>query len=199
MTAYRPDKAALSSCLLHTAQLPDSHLCRQSVLGWEYFQQLSGQHVMQVQPANDLPKKLSLGERQAMLDGTEYVAAPGKSQGQVGRNPHEGSPLVADGSGVMKDAPHPNAAGLFISFMFSREGQELLVDKAHLRCFHPGIIEPADRVPKSRTKVLTTNPIEQDKAFEEIKAKLRQICRHVIGAGMTCATIPSSSTRAELA
>jgi len=56
MTAYgvRRAKAALSSCFLHTAQLPDSHLCRQSALGLEYFQQLSGQHV---QPANDLPKK----------------------------------------------------------------------------------------------------------------------------------------------
>jgi iron(III) transport system substrate-binding protein len=143
------------------------------LLGWEYFERLSGQHVMQVQSANDPPKKLSLGERQVMVDGTEYVALLAKAKGAPVAivYPSEGSPLVAGGSGVMKDAPHPNAARLFVSFMFSREGQQLLVDKGHLRSFHPDIVEPPDRVPLSRIKVLTTDPIEQDRASEEIKAK----------------------------
>jgi iron(III) transport system substrate-binding protein len=143
------------------------------LLGWEYFEQLSDQRVMQVQSANDPPKKLALGERQVMLDGTEYVALLAKAKGAPVAivYPREGSPLVAGGSGVMGDAPHPNAARLFISFMFSREGQQFLVDKGHLRSFHPDIIEPADRVPLSRIKILTTDPIEQDKASEEIKAK----------------------------
>src|SRR5262245_24513904 len=143
------------------------------LLGWEYFERLGGQRVMQVQSANDPPKKLALGERQVMLDGTEDVALLAKAKGAPVAivYPREGSPLVAGGSGVMRDAPHPNAARLFISFMFSRVGQQFLVDKGHLRSFHPDIIEPADRVPLSRIKVLTTDPIEQDKASEEIKAK----------------------------
>jgi iron(III) transport system substrate-binding protein len=143
------------------------------LLGWEYFERLSGQRVMQVQSANDPPKKLALGERQVMLDGTEYLALLEKEKGAPVAivYPREGSPLVAGGSGVMKDAPHPNAARLFVSFMFSREGQQLLVEKGHLRSFHPDIVEPADRVPLSRIKVLTTDPIEQDKESEEIKAK----------------------------
>jgi iron(III) transport system substrate-binding protein len=143
------------------------------LLGWEYFERLSGQRVMQVQSANDPPKKLALGERQVMLDGTEYVALLAKAKGAPVAivYPREGSPLVAGGSGVMRDGPHPNAARLFISFMFSREGQQFLVDKGHLRSVHPDIIEPADRVPLSRIKALITDPIEQDKASEEIKAK----------------------------
>jgi iron(III) transport system substrate-binding protein len=143
------------------------------LLGWDYFKRLSGQRVMQVQSANDPPKKLALGERQVMFDGTEYVTLLAKAKGAPVAivYPHEGSPLVSGGSGVMNDAPHPSAARLFISFMFSREGQQLLVDKWHLRSFHPDIIEPADRVPLSRIKVLTTDPVEQEKASEEIKAK----------------------------
>jgi iron(III) transport system substrate-binding protein len=143
------------------------------LLGWEYFKQLSGQRVMQAQSANDPPKKLALGERPVMFDGTEYVTLLAKAKGAPVAivYPREGSPLVAGGSGVMKDAPHPNAARLFISFLFSREGQQLLVDMGHLRSFHPNVIEPADRVPLSRIKVLTTDPVEQDKASEEIKAK----------------------------
>jgi iron(III) transport system substrate-binding protein len=143
------------------------------LLGWEYFERLSGQRVMQVQSANDPPKKLALGERPVMLDGTEYVTLLAKAKGAPVAivYPREGSPLVAGGSGIMKDAPHPNAARLFISFLFSREGQQLLVDKGHLRSFHPNVIEPADRVPLSQIKVLTTDPIEQERASEEIKAK----------------------------
>jgi iron(III) transport system substrate-binding protein len=71
----------------------------------------------------------------------------------------------------MKDAPHPNAGRLFISYLFSREGQQLLVDMGELRSFHPDIKEPADRVPLSKIKVLTADPAEQEKAIEEIKRR----------------------------
>src|SRR5437764_10486479 len=41
-------------------------------LGWSYFEQLAKQRVMQVQSANDCPKKVALGERALMADGTEH-------------------------------------------------------------------------------------------------------------------------------
>jgi iron(III) transport system substrate-binding protein len=131
------------------------------VLGWDYFKQLSRQRVMQVQSANDPPKKLALGERPVMFDGTEYITLLLKA---------EGAP-VSGGAAVMKDAPHPNAARLFIGFLFSHEGQQLLVDKGHLRSFHPDIIEPADRTPLAQIKALTVDPRELEKAIEEIKRK----------------------------
>ena len=42
-------------------------------LGWEYFEKLAKQRIMQVQSAADPPKKLALGERAVMADGNEYV------------------------------------------------------------------------------------------------------------------------------
>ena len=41
-------------------------------LGWDYFDKLSKQKVMQVQSSADPPKKLALGERAVMADGNEY-------------------------------------------------------------------------------------------------------------------------------
>src|SRR6478672_6495418 len=38
-------------------------------LGWEYFEKLARQKIMQVQSAADPPKKLALGERSVMADG----------------------------------------------------------------------------------------------------------------------------------
>src|SRR3982075_1633942 len=40
-------------------------------LGWDYFEKLSKQRVMQVQSSTDPPKKMSLGERPIMADGYE--------------------------------------------------------------------------------------------------------------------------------
>ncbi|MCC7345896.1 MAG: extracellular solute-binding protein, partial [Variibacter sp.] len=51
-------------------------------LGWEYFEKLSKQRVMQLQSASDPPKKLSLGERAVQVDGSEYVILQLKEKGQ---------------------------------------------------------------------------------------------------------------------
>jgi len=41
-------------------------------IGWDYFEKLAKQNVMQVQSSADPPKKLELGERSVMADGNEY-------------------------------------------------------------------------------------------------------------------------------
>src|SRR3982075_1175130 len=51
-------------------------------LGWNYFEKLSKQRVMQVQSSTDPPKKLALGERAIMADGNEYNAVLLKEAGQ---------------------------------------------------------------------------------------------------------------------
>src|SRR5215213_9856001 len=43
-------------------------------IGWEYFEKLAKQKIMQVQSSTDPPKKLALGERAVMVDGNEYNA-----------------------------------------------------------------------------------------------------------------------------
>jgi iron(III) transport system substrate-binding protein len=71
----------------------------------------------------------------------------------------------------MKDAPHPNAARLFISFLFSRDGQQLVTDKGGLRSFSPAVKEPHDRPPLAALKLLKADPLEQEAAIDEIKRK----------------------------
>ena len=141
-------------------------------LGWDYFKALGRQHVMQVQSANEAPKKLALGERPLMFDGNEYIPLMLKAQGAPVAIIYasEGTPLCSGAAGVMKDAPHPNAARLFISYFFSRAGQQFLVDN-YLRSFHPDVVEPADRVPLSQIKLLAADPGEQEKAVDEIKRR----------------------------
>jgi iron(III) transport system substrate-binding protein len=142
-------------------------------LGWDYFAKLGQQRVMQVQSSTEPPKKLALGERAVMVDGNEYNVLIDQAKGAPLQivYPTEGTPLIGGMAGMMKDAPHPNAAKLFLLYIFSREGQQLLVDMGDLRSFHPDIKEPATRTPLSKIKVLTANPVEQQKAVDEIKKK----------------------------
>lgn len=129
--------------------------------------------MLQVQSSTEPPKKLALGERPVMIDGNEYntfiLQATGAAIAIV--YPTEGTPLAVGSAGLMKAAPHPQAARLFTSFLFSREGQQLLVDTGGLRSFHPAITEPRDRVPLARIRLLKSDPAEQEKAVEEIKRK----------------------------
>src|SRR5712692_676742 len=142
-------------------------------LGWEYFDKLAKQKVLQVQSSADPPKKLALGERAVMADGNEYNLFQLKEKGEPVEivYPTEGTPLIVGPSGVLKDAPHPNAARLLQSFLFSVEGQQLMVDFGGLRSFHALVKEKAGRKPLREIKLMKDDPAAVEKQADEIKAR----------------------------
>src|ERR1700716_499639 len=83
-------------------------------LGWDYYEKLSKQRVMQVQSSTDPPKKLALGERAIMADGNEYNGVLLKEAGQPVEPvyPTEGTPTVSGPTGIFATAPPPKAARL---------------------------------------------------------------------------------------
>jgi iron(III) transport system substrate-binding protein len=142
-------------------------------LGWDYLKNLGQQHVMQVQSAAEPPKKVAQGERPIAADGGEYFMLQIRDQGGPIEPvyPSEGTPSIPGGTGVMVDAPHPKAARLFVSYLLSREGQQLLVDMAWLRSFHPDVKLKAGMKPLSEIKVMQADPAAQEKAVDDIKRK----------------------------
>lgn len=115
-------------------------------IGWEFFEKLAKQKVMQVQSSTDPPKKLAQGERAVMVDGNEYVLLQVRREGNPVQiiYPKEGTPLIISPSAVMKRAPNPNAARLFQSYLFSLEGQQMLVDVAGMRSYHKQVKDAPD-------------------------------------------------------
>ena len=142
-------------------------------LGWQYFEKLAAQKVMQVQSAADPPKKLALGERAIMADGTEYLLFQLKEKGEPVEivYPTEGTPLIVGPSAVMKNAPNPNAARLATSFMFSLECQQLIVDAGGLRSFHALVKEKPGRTPMRDIKLMKDDPVAVEKQADDIKAQ----------------------------
>lgn len=145
-------------------------------LGWPYLEKLAKQRVMQVQSATEPPRKLAAGERQVMADGSEYVLLALKESGNPVEPiyPTEGTPFITGPSGIMKDAPHPNAARLYQSFVFSREAQQLIVDVGAMRSVHPQVEEKAGRVAFKDIKRLKDDPAAVEAHVEEIKKKYTQ-------------------------
>jgi iron(III) transport system substrate-binding protein len=142
-------------------------------LGWEYFEKLGKQHVLQVQSATEPPKKLALGERPIMADGLEYLLILMKETGNPVEivYPSEGTPFLSGSAAIADKAPHPNAARLLISFLFSRDTQQFMSDVGGLRSFHPDVRLKAGRTPISDIKVMKSDPEAQERETETIKRK----------------------------
>jgi iron(III) transport system substrate-binding protein len=146
-------------------------------LGWDYFEKLAKQRVMQVQSSADPPKKLALGERAVMADGNEYNMFVEKEKGSPVEIVYatEGSPLIVGPNGLFKNAPNPNAARLFQSFCFSPEAQQLIIDVGGLRSLHPQVKEKPGRKPFGEIKKMKDDPAAVEKTSEQIKARYSKL------------------------
>src|SRR5215216_6590720 len=146
-------------------------------LGWEYFEQLAKQRVLQVQSAADPPKKLALGERAVQADGVEYIILADKEAGKPVEPVYatEGSPLIVGPNGIFKQAPNPNAARLFQCFSFSPECQQLIVDHGGLHSAHAQVKEKPGRKPFREIKAMKDDAAGVVRDGEEVKRRYTQI------------------------
>ena len=108
-----------------------------------------------------------------MADGNEYNLIQLKEKGDPVEvvYPTEGTPLIVGPSGVMKDAPNPNAARLLQSFMFSPECQQLMVDVGGLRSFHAQVKDKEGRKPLAEIKLMKDDAAAVEKLADDIKAR----------------------------
>jgi iron(III) transport system substrate-binding protein len=146
-------------------------------LGWSYFEKLAQQRIMQVQSATDPPKKLALGERAIMADGGEYVALQMKEKGDPIEivYPAEGTPLIVGPNAIFKNAPNPNAARLLQSYMFSPEGQQVMIESAGMHSVHALTKEKPGRTPLSQIKLMKDDAEAVERETENLKKRYTQI------------------------
>jgi iron(III) transport system substrate-binding protein len=145
--------------------------------GWQYLEKLAQQRVLQVQSVTEPPKKIAIGERPVMVEGSDYVLFDLQEKGNPVEvvYPTEGTPIIPIPSGILKDAPHPNAARLFQSFLYTLDAQQMLVDIGNARSFHPEIKEKPARKRLKEIKLLRADPAKQLEEVEEIKRRYSEI------------------------
>jgi iron(III) transport system substrate-binding protein len=148
-------------------------------LGWEYFEKLAKQRVMQVQSSTDPPKKLALGERAVMADGNEYGVLMLKETNQPVEPiyPTEGTPTISGPTGIFADAPHPNAAKLFQAWLHTRETQQFFMDFTAQHSVHPQVMSKPGRRKLSDIKLMKEDPAGVEASSEEIKTRYAKLFR----------------------
>jgi iron(III) transport system substrate-binding protein len=146
-------------------------------IGWDFFEGLAKQNIMQVQSSTDPPKKLSLGERSVMADGNEYNIFLLRESGQPVEAiyPTEGTPFVIGPNGIFKAAPNPNAAKLFQNYCFTPEAQTMIIEVGGLRSLHSQVKEHPGRTPLGDIKVMKEDAEGAEKQTEEIKARYTKL------------------------
>ena len=146
------------------------------LLGWEFFERLAKQGVMQVQSATDPPQRAAQGERAVMADAAEVTALRliGNGAPLVLVYPTEGVPVVAVGSVLMQKAPRPSAARLFLHYLASPECQQINLDHG-ARSFDTKVPEPSGWAPLAKIKLLHNDPVALASAAEAVKKRYSQI------------------------
>ena len=146
-------------------------------LGWDYFEKLAKQRVMQVQSSTDPPKKLQLGERAVMADGNEYGIVLLKEAGQPVEPvyPTEGAPTISGPTGIFASAPHPNAAKLFQAWLHTRQTQQFFTDFTAQYSAHAQVTSKVGRRKLSDIKLMKEDPATMEAMSEEIKTRYAKL------------------------
>ncbi len=146
------------------------------LLGWEFYENLAKQGVLQVQSATDPPMRVAQGERAVMADAAEVTSLRLISEGAplVLVYPAEGVPVVGVGSVLMRKSPRPNAARLFMHYLASSECQKINMENGS-RSFDTTLAEPANWTPLGKIKLLFNDPADLAREAEEIKKRYSKI------------------------
>jgi iron(III) transport system substrate-binding protein len=141
--------------------------------GWDYFTNLAKNKPKIARSIFDTVTDIVGGERQVGA-GPDNLSLDHKARGNPIDIvfPEDDSVLVISPVGILKDAPHPNAARLFENFFYSREYSQALAKTFNypLRSDVP----PPTGVPIEKVKAYRNKPERLEKGVPEVIAKWRE-------------------------
>ena len=148
-------------------------------LGWEYFEKLAKQRIMQVQSASDPPKKLALGERAVMADGIEYIVLQTKEAGKPVEPVYADRGHAADHRAErdLQERAEPERRAAVPELLVHAECQQLIIDVGGMHSAHALTKEKPGRKPFTEIKLMKDDAAAVEKMSEEIKARYTKMFR----------------------
>ena len=142
--------------------------------GWDYFKKLE---------LNKPRIGRSINDTVTMLNAKESIVAAGPSattlESRAKGNPlavvypEDGAVLMVSASGILKNAPAPNAAKLFMEYLLSREGNEVMVQQ-HQDPVNKHVKPMAGGKSIAEIKTIRPTPSEIEKGIPEVKEQFRE-------------------------
>jgi iron(III) transport system substrate-binding protein len=147
-----------------------------NMFGWGYYEKMAKQKPKILQSALAGIPLVARGELDVGHGAPLYGLFNAIKKGEPLKViiPKEGVALITSPSGVLKKAPHPNAAKVFSDFIFSQEAMQLLVDQ-HLHVGHPGVKYPAGVPSLDSMKLLSIGGEELKKKNKPTRTKFRKL------------------------
>lgn len=143
-------------------------LTMKKLYGWQYFDKLEKNKPQIGRSINDTVTALNAGERQvaAGADGSTLFSAARGNPLAVSY-PTDGSVLIIAPSAIMKGTKHPNAAKLFMEFLYSVEAAK--INAKHFGIpLRPEVPAPPGAKPISEIKTVRPTVAEIDKGIPEV-------------------------------
>ncbi len=140
-------------------------------LGQDYLRRLADQKPIVVATTPQLIDLLVRNEAMigATVDHYRAFEPDAVKAGIVGVYPTEGMPLATAPIAIFRDAPHPNAARLFVDFVLSAEGQTLLDTTIFgVYSMRRGVPAPVGQLPLEQTRPLVPTDLAD---YERAAAK----------------------------
>jgi iron(III) transport system substrate-binding protein len=145
-------------------------LWQSKLFGWEFLTRLKANDPFIPRSLAEAIPVLINGERP--LNGESYgdVAWEAKLKGQPIEivYPEEGVIVSHDYTAILKSAPHPNAAKVFVDYLFSQENAQWLIER-YVYVTHPTAKGPAGFRPLSDLKTLVLDPAEVNRETQNVR------------------------------
>ena len=142
--------------------------------GWDYFKKLE---------QNKPRIGRSINDTVTMLNAKESLVAAGPSattlESRAKGNPlavvypEDGAVLMVSASGIVKNAPAPNAAKLFMEYLLSREGNQVMVQQ-HQDPVNKNVKPMAGGKSIAEVKTIRPTAEEIEKGIPEVKELFRE-------------------------
>jgi iron(III) transport system substrate-binding protein len=142
--------------------------------GWDYFKKLEQNKPRIGRSINDTVTMLNAKES-IVAAGPSATTLESKSKGNplAVVYPEDGAILMVSASGILKNAPAPNAAKLFMEYLLSREGNEVMVQQ-HQDPVNKHVKPMAGGKSIAEIKTIRPTAIEIEKGIPEVKELFRE-------------------------
>ena len=128
-------------------------------LGWKFVEELGRNKPALERGHAGMAQKVAAGEYLGAVEMADFhlkhIRDAAASVPVRGVWPKEGVPREPWTAGILKRAPHPNAAKLFMDFLLSREGQEIYVKMMGWRSARADVAAPEIKEAPTDVKAIT--------------------------------------------
>jgi iron(III) transport system substrate-binding protein len=146
-------------------------------MDWPFLEKLATQDVLFTRTSPEIVRSIASGERSITLSVSSHnvltAMAIGQSIDITGVD--DGTIITEQPSGILKDAPHPNAAKLLLEILVGAEGEALLSSKANYWPTNPQALSN-----KALPSIESFNPINvelSDISDEQADAFLKRFAK----------------------